>query len=60
MTVKELIKELEKKVSKGYGNKDIVIDDNVGDWHIDSVQKNTHIDVEPEYLIIMRGEIRDE
>lgn len=56
MNVKELIKELEKRVSQGYGDKPIYVEDRQKDFNIDSVQKNTHSDVEPDYLFIMAGE----
>lgn len=56
MTVLELIIELQKIEIKGYGNKNIYVEDAQGNFHIDSVQKNTHPDIEPEYFFLMAGE----
>ena len=60
MTIAQLIIKLKKLKTKGYGKKDIFVS---GDecytqenYHIDSIQKNTHPDVEPDYFIITAGE----
>lgn len=54
MTVNELMIEIKKQVARGYGNKNIIIDvADSRDYSIDSIQKNTHPSVEPEYLLIM-------
>lgn len=58
MTVNELIIELQKKADRGYGDKDIVVEDAQENFHIDSVQKNTNPDIEPDYLLIMAGKRR--
>lgn len=58
MTLNELKVEIQKHIDKGYGEKKILINsdtsETLGDDEIDSIQKNTHPEVEPEYLIIMQ------
>ncbi len=60
MTVKELILELLNQMSNGHGDVDIFVEDGQENYHIDSIQKNTHPDIVPEYLIIMAGNRKDE
>jgi len=56
MIVDELIIELQKQSDRGYGRKDVVIEGRGGNFHINSVQKNTNPDIEPDYLLIMADE----
>lgn len=59
MTINQLICELQKQVNRGYGNKDIFVEDAQEMFHIDSVQKNTCPDIEPDYLFIMAGVLKE-
>jgi len=56
MIINELIKELQKQVNKGYGNKNIFVEDGEQKLHIDSIQINCHPSKDPDYLFIMGGE----
>ncbi len=60
MTVKELILELLNQMSNGHGDVDIFVEDGQEEFHIDSIQKNTHKEVSPDYLFIMAGNRKDE
>ncbi len=57
MTLFDLQKEIEKQMNEGYGEKTIYIEGmpEQGDWEIDSIQKNTNPEIEPDYLFIMGG-----
>lgn len=54
--IEELHKKLEQLISDGYGKKPIFIDDGNDNYMIDSVQKNTNMDIEPDYYILMADE----
>jgi len=56
MTVNDLIKELQGKVEIGYGDIPIYVEDGQTDFEIDSIQKNTHASVYPDYLTIWAGD----
>ncbi len=60
MTVKELILELLNQMSNGHGDVDIFVEDGQEEYHIDSIQKDTNMDVLPNYLFIMAGNRKDE
>ncbi|KKK86527.1 hypothetical protein LCGC14_2762350 [marine sediment metagenome] len=56
MTVNDLMKELQMRVEQGYGDVPIYVEDSQEDFEIDSIQKNTHASVYPDYLIIWAGD----
>lgn len=60
MTVKELILELLNEMSKGHGDIPIYVEDEQEQCYIDSIQKDTSMDVPPNYLFIMAGDRKDE
>lgn len=53
--IEELHKKLEQLISDGYGKKPIYMDGPDCDYMIDSIQKNTNPDIEPEYFFLMEG-----
>ncbi len=57
MSITDLIIKLQKLESKGYGDKDIYVEDGQTNYHIDSIQKNTHPDIAPEYFFLMAGSV---
>ena len=60
MNVTELIKKLMDAVSEGYGRKEIYIDGGQENFNIDSIQRNTQPNVEPDYFLIMAGKSKNE
>lgn len=52
-TIEELHKRLEQLISDGYGKKPIYLEQADYNYSIDSVQKNTNPEVEPDYYILM-------
>lgn len=57
MILLDLKKEIEKWIVKGCGEKPIYTEAGAeqGDYEIDSIQKNTCPDKDPDYLFIMIG-----
>ena len=55
MTLNELKTEVQEKIDMGYGEKRIVIDagSEMEDKEIDSIQKDTNPEIEPNYLFFM-------
>lgn len=65
MTLNELIKNAQVWVDKGYGEKQIIVENGDFNLEIDSIQSDTNSGVEPNYLFVMPGgianiEIREE
>jgi len=65
MTLNELIKNAQRFIDKGYGDKQIIVEDGDYELEIDSIQSDTNPEVEPNYLYVMSGgeakiEIREE
>lgn len=57
MTLSELITKLHQLEQKGLGDKPILVEDGQQMFHIDGIAKNTHPDVEPQYLFFMPGDL---
>ncbi len=55
MTLNELKRQVDKYILLGFGGKNIVIDGQPDEREIDSIQRNTMPEVEPDYLIIMKA-----
>ncbi len=59
MTLIELKEECEKQIERGYGDLEIFVESNQENCHIDSIQKDTNPDIEPNYLFIMAGDYQN-
>ncbi len=55
MTLNELIKNAQEWVDKGYGEKQIIVEENDAPFEIDTIQSDTEPGIEPNYLFIVRG-----
>ncbi len=57
MTIKELHTKLEQLIKHGVGDYLILMEGvgYQGEAHIDSIQKNTNINIDPDYYFIMAG-----
>lgn len=53
MTLNELIKNGQRFVDEGYGDKEIVVENGEMELEIDSIQSNSNPGIEPDYLFIM-------
>ncbi len=60
MTLNDFMSMAQKQVDKGYGDKDLVVEDAQENFHIHSIQMNTCPGIEPDYLLIMAGEKQEQ
>jgi len=58
--IEELHKKLEQLIADGYGKKPIYVEESQYNYTIDSVQKNTNPDIEPDYYFLMAGDVADD
>ncbi len=59
MKIIKLIELLQQQVNRGYGQKEIYVEDAQEMFNIDSIQKNTNPNIEPDYLFIMGGDKKE-